>query len=95
MTLRAYADGDHVVIDVEDECGGLPEGKAEALFQPFKQMSSDRSGLGLGLWISRRAVEASGGTLRVRNNPGKGCTFTIELPRRRLNGRGLRPSTRP
>ena len=40
----------------------------------------DRSGLGLGLSISRRAVEACGGTLRVRNVPGVGCVFTVDLP---------------
>ena len=58
-----------------------PEGKAEELFHPFKQRSKNRSGLGLGLSISRRAVEANAGTLTVRNVPGTGCVFTIDLPR--------------
>jgi signal transduction histidine kinase len=81
VTLSARADGDRVLIEVEDACGGLPAGKAEAMFQPFTQMSEDRSGVGLGLWISRRAVEANGGVLRVRNMSGEGCVFTIDLPR--------------
>ncbi|MGZ5147776.1 MAG: ATP-binding protein, partial [Burkholderiales bacterium] len=42
---------------------------------------ADRTGLGLGLSISNRSVEASGGKLRVRNLPGRGCIFTIDLPR--------------
>lgn len=79
--LRAFGTADRVLIEVEDECGGLPEGKAEALFLPFQQYSSDRTGLGLGLSISRRAVEASGGKLSVRDLPGVGCVFTIDLPR--------------
>jgi signal transduction histidine kinase len=81
VSLTAHAVAERVVIDVEDECGGLPQGTTEELFQPFEQRSKDRSGLGLGLSISRRGVEANGGKLRVRNLPGKGCIFTIDLPR--------------
>jgi K+-sensing histidine kinase KdpD len=52
----------------------------EDLFRPFEQRSQDRSGLGLGLAFSGRVVEASGGTLSVRNHRDHGCVFTIELP---------------
>lgn len=81
VTLRAYADGERVRIEVEDQCGGLPPGKAEAMFAAFGQQHADRTGLGLGLSISRQAVEASGGMLGVRDVPGTGCVFTIDLPR--------------
>src|SRR6185312_13486690 len=80
VLLTAQAADERVLIEVEDECGGLPPGKAEELFRPFKQEGSNRSGLGLGLSISRRAVEANGGTLTVRNLAGKGCVFRIDLP---------------
>lgn len=80
MWLRALATKDRVTIEVEDQCGGLPSGKAEELFLPFAQRSTDRSGLGLGLPISRKAVEQSGGKIGVRDMPGKGCVFTIEMP---------------
>jgi signal transduction histidine kinase len=53
----------------------------EEIFRPFAQFSAERTGLGLGLPISRRGVEANGGTLHVRNLPGTGCVFTIDLPR--------------
>ena len=81
MTLRASAVAERVVVEVEDECGGLAQGKAEELFHPFHQRSGDRTGLGLGLSISRRGVEANGGKLRVRDLPGAGCVFAIDLPR--------------
>jgi signal transduction histidine kinase len=84
VALRVRADAKRVLVEVEDECGGLPQGKAEELFEPFQQRSSDRSGLGLGLSISRRGVAAHGGTLRVRNLPGTGCVFTIDLPRQKV-----------
>jgi hypothetical protein len=83
LTTRVVAD--RVLIEVEDECGGVPDGKLEELFKPFEQHSSNRTGIGLGLSISRRAVEANGGTLHVRNLPHKGCIFTIDLPRSRTN----------
>jgi hypothetical protein len=81
VVLRTSATADHVRIEVQDECGGLPPGTAEVLFQPFTQRSSDRSGLGLGLAICVRGVEALGGTIRVDDRPGTGCVFTVELPR--------------
>ena len=70
-----------VLIEVEDECGGLPPGKADDLFRPFEQRGADRSGLGLGLAIARGSVETNGGLIRARSLPGKGCIFTIDLPR--------------
>jgi hypothetical protein len=81
VTLRVRATKDRVFIDIADECGGLPPGGAEALFRPYEQRSIDRTGLGLGLAISRRGVEANGGEVHVRDLPGKGCVFTISLPR--------------
>ena len=81
VSLAITATVDRVLIDVEDECGGLPPGKAEELFLPYQQRSADRTGLGLGLTISRKGVEANGGVLRVRDLPGRGCVFTIDLPR--------------
>jgi len=81
VTLRTTATDSHVLIEVEDECGGLPPGRAEDLFHPFEQRSEKRAGLGLGLTISRKGIEAMGGTLGVRDLPGKGCVFSIELLR--------------
>jgi signal transduction histidine kinase len=81
VSLRAHATHDRVFIDVEDQCGGLPDGKTAELFQPFHQWAADRTGLGLGLPITRRSIEADGGTLHVRDLPGTGCVFTIDLPR--------------
>lgn len=81
VTLLAYATAEFVSIDVKDHCGGLPSGFAEKMFKPFTQGTFDRSGLGLGLSIARRTIEAEGGSLTVRNMPGTGCIFTMSLPR--------------
>ena len=83
--LVTHADGQRVFIDVSDHCGGLPHGATETMFRPFGQSDADRSGLGLGLSIARRGVEADGGTLTARDLPNVGCVFTIELPQRALH----------
>jgi signal transduction histidine kinase len=82
VSLLTRASTARVFIDICDECGGLPPGAEENLFRPFIQRSSDRSGLGLGLMIAQRAVRANGGYISVRDIPGTGCVFTIDLPRR-------------
>jgi signal transduction histidine kinase len=84
VSLSAYATADRIRIDIEDHCGGLPPGATDSVFLPFKQSGEDRSGLGLGLSICRRSVEANNGVLRVRDIPGSGCVFTIDLPRHLL-----------
>jgi signal transduction histidine kinase len=61
ISVRARATDERVLIDVEDECGGLPPGKAEDLFRPFEQRSVDRTGMGLGLSISLRIPVDLGG----------------------------------
>ncbi len=70
----------YVTIEVEDSCGGLPPGKVEEAFAPFVRLDSKRDGFGLGLAITKQAVDAHAGHLRVQNLPGKGCIFAIELP---------------
>ena len=80
VILRAHAEQGRLLIETEDECGGIPPGKGD-LFQVFgDRRGSDRSGLGLGLSIARKAVRAHGGEISIRNLPGKGCVFIIDVP---------------
>lgn len=82
VTLRVRASDESVFIEIEDECGGLPVGDVEELFRrPYIQLGGDRSGLGIGLAYSRWGVEANYGRLSARSLPGRGCIFTIDLPR--------------
>jgi signal transduction histidine kinase len=81
ITLRVSANPDRVLIEVEDECGGLPPGNVNDLFRPFDQRSADRTGMGLGLAFSKWGVEANHGRIYARDLPERGCIFTIDLPR--------------
>lgn len=91
VTLSARATAARVLLDVEDECGGLPPGKYEELFRPFAQRGADRGGVGLGLTICQRAAEANSGKIHVQDLPGKGCIFTLDLPRQPAPSPGLAP----
>jgi signal transduction histidine kinase len=81
VTLRVGASADRVMIEVQDECGGLPGGNVTEIFRPFEQRGTNRTGLGLGLAFSRTAIEANHGRIYARNLPGTGCIFTLDLPR--------------
>jgi signal transduction histidine kinase len=83
VSLAARADGNEVLIEVADHCGGLGPGYATSMFKPFSiRTATDRPGLGLGLGlvIARESVEADGGTLSVQDVPGIGCIFSIRMP---------------
>jgi signal transduction histidine kinase len=81
VTLSVSASEERVLIEILDECLGLPEGNVDELFRPFEQRSVDRTGMGLGLAFSRWGVEANNGRISARNLAERGCVFTVDLPR--------------
>jgi signal transduction histidine kinase len=80
VVLRTIVESDRLLIEIEDQCGGLPERTGD-LFQVFgERRGRDRSGLGLGLSIARKAARTHGGDIHTRNLVGQGCVFIVELP---------------
>lgn len=72
------ADTPELRLCVEDEGIGLPAEVGERIFDPF--VSTKETGLGLGLSICRRIVEAHGGTIRAESRTAGGSVFTVYLP---------------
>jgi two-component system NtrC family sensor kinase len=70
--------GGRLRLTVIDSGPGVPPKDFEKIFEPL--YTTRPAGLGLGLTISRSIVERLGGTLSVRNEPGRGAAFTVELP---------------
>ena len=80
IQVRVNLVGDQAVIEVEDQCGGLPSATPNDLFKAFEQQNKDRDGIGLGLTIAHRAITLNHGTIEVENFPERGCIFRIKLP---------------
>jgi signal transduction histidine kinase len=80
VALRALHENGRVRFEVEDECGGIPEGIGDPFKAFAERRHKDRTGLGLGLSIARKAVRMLGGDIVYRNLPSKGCVFVIEVP---------------
>jgi signal transduction histidine kinase len=80
VNVAAYRE--RATVCVIDRGPGIPADMKQAIFEKFTRGHEPRaSGLGLGLWISKRIVEAHGGTLSVDDTPGGGVTFVMHLPR--------------
>ncbi len=82
IQVRGKLVGENIVVEVEDECGGLSPNAATDLFKPFEQQNEDRNGLGLGLTIAQRAIALNHGKIEVTNLAGTGCIFKITLPKK-------------
>ncbi len=75
------ADGGTIKVAVRDFGPGVEEKELDKIFEPF--FTTKRSGLGMGLSLSRSIIEAHGGHIWVKNNPDQGATFYFDLPEAR------------
>jgi len=84
IRILAKMDSDHLVIGVSDQGIGISQQDQAKLFAPFQRLESSRvegiQGIGLGLLVCRRLVEAHGGRIWVESGTGKGSTFFFTLP---------------
>ena len=83
ITIGTADRGDSVDITVSDHGPGIPPNAVEAVFEPF--VTTKEHGLGLGLAICRSIVSSHGGRMWASNNPDRGATFHVVLPRRRTS----------
>src|SRR5262249_12770946 len=75
---RGAAPGAPLKASIADEGPGIDEQARQTLFEPF--FTTKPKGTGLGLYITHEIVKRHGGTLSVKSEPGRGATFTLELP---------------
>lgn len=84
--IRVFArrDSDYLVVGVGDQGVGISKDDQARLFAPFQRLEAGRlgnvKGIGLGLLVCRRLVEAHGGRIWVESEEGKGSTFFFTLP---------------
>ncbi|HEX8917595.1 MAG TPA: HAMP domain-containing sensor histidine kinase, partial [Chloroflexota bacterium] len=83
VVISTRHEDDYVVVAVRDQGQGIPEEDQQHLFERFfrgRAEGQDVKGLGLGLYVTRRIIEAHGGRIWVSSRPGEGSEFSFSLP---------------
>jgi PAS domain S-box-containing protein len=86
ITVSSQTQGDFVITRITDQGSGISPDDQVKLFEPFRQLQTTQrrpKGIGLGLVVCKRLVEAQGGWIRVESELGKGSTFSFALPKHR------------
>src|SRR5712692_2500736 len=83
IEVRLQGRAEDVLLEVRDHGIGIDPADHARVFERFERAVSRKQfgGFGLGLWISRKIVEAHGGSISLMSESGAGCTFSVELPR--------------
>ncbi len=79
VRLRLSEEGDRVRVDVEDHGCGIPPDAVGRVFEPF--FTGKEKGVGLGLAVSKKIVDAHGGEMTVKSKQGEGTVFSVLLPK--------------
>ncbi len=82
ITTRINEDGDWIRIEIEDSGSGIPKDILPKIFEPL--FTTKQEGTGLGLSSCKNIIEQHKGTIEVRTDVGKGTTFIIKLPVKKL-----------
>lgn len=89
IRIRASGTKNGVRVAVADDGTGIDAADLKKVFTPFFRSDKSRSrstgGVGLGLALARRVVEAHGGTIEIASTPGAGTTVTLVLPAQAAN----------
>jgi PAS domain S-box-containing protein len=91
VTLRAHADDNNLIVEIEDTGSGISEEDQKELFRPYRTRPVERenlSGLGIGLSLCKSLVELHGGKIWVQSQLGKGSTFSFSIPLKASDDRG-------
>jgi signal transduction histidine kinase/CheY-like chemotaxis protein len=80
IRVRAYGDGQHVVIEVQDNGPGMDEKVRQRALEPFFTTKEPGQGSGLGLFLCNSIVDSLGGSLHIESRLGHGTTVTVRLP---------------
>jgi two-component system NtrC family sensor kinase len=82
LTVKSFLlpNKEQICIEISDTGPGISEEHLSQIFEPFFTTKDEGKGTGLGLSLAYRIVQNHGGHIRAESSPGKGTTFTIELP---------------
>jgi signal transduction histidine kinase len=78
VVIAAGYDSGKLVVTVADDGHGIDPAHRERLFRPY--FTTKKHGTGLGLFVTRKLVDAHGGTVACESEPGSGTTFRLTFP---------------
>lgn len=81
IVVRIAAEGNHIILSVQDNGMGIEKRHLDTIFNKYARLQTDGDGYGIGLYLTSKIVNASGGRISVESEPGIGSTFTISLNR--------------
>lgn len=85
ITFKLKDNNSDIQLTIADNGPGIPKEKCSKIFLPFVRADASRNsktgGTGLGLAITKKVIESTGGTIKLDSDTGKGCTFTITIPK--------------
>lgn len=84
-------DSKQVVLELGDNGPGMPPEVRSRIFEPFFTTKDKGSGTGIGLAVSHRILATHGGTISCGSTPGRGTTFSVQLPANPPDGRTAEP----
>jgi signal transduction histidine kinase len=76
--IRAWQKKGKVLVRIDDPGRGIPEEDKELIFEPF--FSTKKKGMGVGLYLTKKIIEAHEGEIAVKSQTGQGTTFFIQIP---------------
>jgi two-component system CheB/CheR fusion protein len=77
ITIKSRLDEKFVVLTVEDNGIGIEQGRIDFIFRMYRRINKDIEGQGIGLYLIKKIVDATGGKIEVESEPGKGSKFSI------------------
>lgn len=79
INIQTKKEGDNVILLVQDNGMGIPKGGIDKIFDMYGRLNRDIEGRGIGLYLAKKIIDATGGNIIVESEPGKGTKFIISL----------------